>query len=179
TSHFDVGGIKEFSNNFEGFDYALTTPFRIIVGGALQIKKFALLSAEYEFADYKTARFANVRDDDYDYSIKNQQIKSSLHSANNLRLGAEFRLNKIYLRGGYSYYGRAWQAGELNDFLDYNAVSCGIGFREKNIGIDIGYTHMTNPMNYILYDTYSETAASDMTINRNIFSVTFGYKFGY
>ena len=179
TSHFDVGGIKEFSNNFEGFDYALTTPFRRIVGGALQIKKFALLSAEYEFADYKTARFANVRDDDYDYSIKNQQIKSSLHSANNLRLGAEFRLNKIYLRGGYSYYGRAWQAGELNDFLDYNAVSCGIGFREKNIGIDIGYTHMTNPMNYILYDTYSETAASDMTINRNIFSVTFGYKFGY
>lgn len=179
TSRFDIGGIKEFSNSFEGFDYALTTPFRIIVGGALQIKKIALISAEYEFADYKTARFSNVGDDDYDYSIKNQQIKSSLHSANNLRLGAEVRLNKLYLRGGYSYYGRAWQTGELNDNLEYNALSCGIGFREKNIAIDLGYTHMSNPMNYILYDTYNETAASDMAIDRNIFSVTFGYRFGY
>lgn len=179
TSRFTIGGIKEFSNKFEGFDYNLTTPFRVIVGGALQIKKIALLSAEYEFVDYKTIKFTNAGDDDYDYSFKNQQIKNSLHSANNLRLGAEVRLDKLYLRGGFSYYGRVWQTGELNYNLDYNAISSGIGFREKNISFDIGYTYMSNPMTYILYDTFSETAASDIGINRNIFNVTFSYSFGY
>ena len=40
------------------FQYALTTPFRVLAGVAVQIKKFALLSADYEFVDYSTARFS-------------------------------------------------------------------------------------------------------------------------
>ncbi|HOP58142.1 MAG TPA: hypothetical protein PLR52_01875 [Bacteroidales bacterium] len=179
TAHFDEGGLQEASNNILGFDYALTTPFRVMIGAAIQIKKLALVSAEYEFADYRAARFSTVGNDSYDYSLKNQQIKNSLKSSNNLRLGAELRLNKIYLRGGYSLYGRALQSEDINRELQYNSLSCGIGFREQNINIDLGYTNIYNPLNYILYDTYSETAISDMWVSRNIFSVTFGYKFGY
>ncbi|MBN2861721.1 MAG: hypothetical protein JXN62_01075, partial [Bacteroidales bacterium] len=168
----------EASNNAEGYNYALTTPFRVMAGAAFQINKIALLSAEYEFVDYRTARFSETGDD-YNYSIKNQEIKNSLRSGNNLRLGAEVRLNKLYLRGGYNLYGRAWKGSDLNDELDYNAVSFGLGFREQNLSIDFGFSRLTNPVNYILYDSGLETAVSDMSVNRNIFSVTFGYRFNY
>jgi len=179
SSYFsDVTLPYEASNSAQGFDYALTTPFRITLGAALQVKKIALLSAEYEYVDYRTARFSETGDN-YNYSIKNQEIKNSLKSGNNLRLGAEVRLNKIYLRGGYSLYGTAWKGQDLNDGLDYDAVSLGIGFREQNVSLDFGFSRLTNPVNYILYDSLLETAMSDMSVARNIFNVTFGYKFNY
>jgi len=179
SSYFsDVTLPYEASNSAQGFDYALTTPFRITLGAALQVKKIALISAEYEFVDYRTARFSETGDN-YNYSIKNQEIKNSLKSGSNLRFGAEVRLNKIYLRGGYSLYGTAWKEQDLNDELDYDAVSFGIGFREQNISLDFGFSRLTNPVNYILYDSYLETAMSDMSVARNIFNVTFGYRFNY
>jgi len=178
TYYSDVAVPYEASIDPVRFNYALTTPFRAMIGVALQVKKLALLSADYEFVDYRAARFSETGDD-YNYSIKNQEIKNSLESASNLRFGAEVRLSKIYLRGGYSFYGGPWKTGDINDELNYNSVSCGIGFREQNLSIDFGYTNMSNPYNYILYDALIETPMSDMNIRRNIFNVTFGYRFSY
>jgi hypothetical protein len=36
-----------------------------------------------------------------------------------------------------------------------------------------------NPQNYILYAAYNESPTSYNDITRNIFTVSFGYKFGY
>jgi hypothetical protein len=178
TSNFSDGGKYEASNSPFRYNYALTTPFRAMVGAAVQIKKLALVSLDYEFVDYSAAKFSETGDG-YDYNVKNSVIRRTLRSTSNLRLGAEFRLNKLYLRGGYSYYGKAWANDDLNDNLDYNSISFGAGFREQNVFIDFGYTGMMNPQQYIVYDSTVETLISGMDINRNIYSVTFGYKFGY
>ncbi len=178
SSHFSDGGNYIVTNLPVRFNYALTTPFRAMVGAAVQIKKLALVSLDYEFVDYSVARFSETGDE-YNYSIKNSVIRHTLRSTSNLRLGAEFRLNKLYLRGGYSYYGKEWENDDLNDNLDYNSISFGAGFREQNVFIDFGYTGMMNPHKYVLYDSTVETLISNMDINKNMFSVTFGYKFGY
>jgi hypothetical protein len=178
TSHFSDGGKYEATNSPFRYNYALTTPFRAMVGAAVQIKKLALVSLDYEFVDYSTAKFSETGDE-YNYSEKNSIIRNTLRSASNLRLGAEFRLKTFYLRGGYGYYGKAWKNDDLNRDLDYNSISFGAGFREQNVFIDFGYTGMMNPQKYILYDSTVETLISNMDINRNIYSVTFGYKFGY
>jgi hypothetical protein len=179
NSKFDDGGKYDWSNNPTRFSYALTTPFRVIGGVALQIKKIALVSADYEFVDYGTAKFSETGDG-YDYGDKNQAIKNTLGPVSNLRLGAEVRLNRIYLRGGYGYYGKAFkQSNDINHNLDYNSLSFGAGFREQNIFIDFGYTSLSNPQQYILYDSSVETAVADINTQRNLFAVTFGYKFGY
>ena len=52
-------------------------------------------------------------------------IKNTLKSAGNLRFGAEFRMDKLYLRGGYGYYGKAFKTGELNEDLDHSSISFG------------------------------------------------------
>lgn len=167
------------SNSPMWYKYTLTTPFRATLGAAFQLKKLGVLSAEYEFVDYSMARFSAVKNDDYDYAIKNDAIKQSLKSVSNLRLGAEARLGRVYFRGGYGYYGKAYQTGEINENVDYNSFSLGAGFREQSLYVDFGFTTISNPQKYILYSTATDTPTANMDINRKIFTVSFGYKFGY
>jgi hypothetical protein len=180
SSNFTDGNRYESSNDPMRFDYALTTPFRVLGGIAFQIQKFALLSADYEFVDYSMAKFDQTGDG-YNYSEKNSAINNSLKSASNFRVGGEFRFNKLYLRSGYSYYGKAFAQGEDNANQDYNSISGGIGFREKNFSIDFGYTHLSTSQIYYLYplDDSFEPAKANLSINQNMFSLTFGYKLAY
>ncbi|MGD0343089.1 MAG: hypothetical protein ABSA76_15420, partial [Bacteroidales bacterium] len=178
SSRFSDGGNYTASNDATRFSYGLTTPFRVLTGVALQVKKIALVSLDYEFIDYSAAKFFETGDG-YDYTDKNQEIRNSLGMSNNIRLGAEVRLSNIYLRGGYGYYGKAWKTGQDNENQAYNSLSCGIGFREKNIFADFGISTTTNKDKYILYTSSAGSAVSDINMTRNLFTLTFGYKFGY
>lgn len=182
TSSFTDGGKYEAYNDPMRFNYYLATPFRVLAGAAVQIKKFALLSADYEFVDYSAARFSQSGDG-YDYSEKNQAIRNSLKSASNIRVGGEFRLNSLYLRAGYGYYGKAFQNNpdEENANLDYNSVSFGIGYRAQNVSIDFAYTNYNYSQKTILYplDTSFEPAAANINTAKNMFTMTLAYKFGY
>lgn len=180
TSNFTDGGHYEFSNDPLRYSYALTTPFRALGGVAVQIKKIALLSADYEFVDYRIARFSETGDG-YDYSDKNESIKNTLKSASNIRLGGEIRINKLYLRTGYGYYGKAFQSGEDNENLDYSSISFGAGFREQNVSIDFAFTNYNYSQKNILYPLNNSFNPStvNLSTNKNLFTVTLGYKFGY
>lgn len=178
SSHFTGNESYEFENDGSRYNYALTTPFRVLGGVAVQIKKIALLSADYEFVDYSSARFSETGDN-YDYSAKNAEIKSTLKPASNFRLGGEIRLNKTYIRGGLGYYGKVFQTGEINENMDHTSISCGLGYREQNLNIDFGFVNIQNQQKYILYNTFTESALSNLSTGRNIFVVTVGYKFGY
>ena len=178
NSNFTGNEHYEYENEPTRYSYALTTPFRALAGVAVQIQKVALLSADYEFVDYTSARFSETGDN-YDYSEKNSAIKNTLKPTSNIRLGGEYRWNKVYFRGGYGYYGKVFQSGEVNDDMDYNSISFGLGFREENLNVDFGYTNIKNPQRYILYNTAEETALANLSTGRNLFTVTVGYKFGY
>jgi hypothetical protein len=180
SSNFSDGGHYEYSNNPNRYEYGLTTPFRFLAGAAVQIKKVALLSVDYEFADYSSASFHQTGDG-YDYNEKNMNIKSSLKSVNNFRAGGEYRLGNIYFRAGYGYYGKAFKQGEDNENLDYTSFSFGTGFRERNISIDFGYTHNSYSQKYYLYplDSSYDPALANLDSTQNMFTLTFGYRFGY
>jgi hypothetical protein len=179
SSYFSYSAVPyESSNDPLRYNYALTTPFRALAGAALQIKKLALLSLDYEFVDYSTAKFSETGDN-FDYTAKNKDIKKDLKSVSNIRMGAEFRLNKLYLRGGYGLYGKAWKEGIINEDLLYHSISFGLGLREQNISVDLGYSTIINSERYTLYDANIETVVSNMDLKRNMFTVSVGYKFGY
>ncbi len=179
SSKFTDGEHYEYSNDPLRFEYALTTPMRFLGGVAIQIKKVAILSADYEFVNYATARFENSGDG-YNYSEKNRSIENSLQSASNFRVGGEYRMGKVYFRGGYGYYGKAFKPGEDNEDLDYSSFSGGTGFRERNFYIDFAYTNFRYSKTYILYplDSSYKPAISDISTVNNMFALTFGFKFG-
>jgi len=180
TSNFTNGGHHEYSIETSRYNYALSTPFRALAGVAVQIKKFALISADYELVDYSIAKFSETGDG-YDYSEKNLNIKNSLKSTSNIRLGGEFRINKLYLRTGYGYYGKAFKPGEDNENLDYSSISFGAGFREQNVSIDFAYTNYKYSQVNFLYplDSSFDPATVNLSTIKNMFTVSLGYKFGY
>lgn len=179
TSQFTDGAKYESLNDASRYNYALATPFRFLAGLGVQVQKHALLSVDYEYVDYASAKFSETGDG-YDYSLKNSEIKNSLKAASNLRLGGEFRFNSLYLRGGYGLYGKPFAAGEDNADLNYNAISVGAGFREQRVSIDFGFTNLKYSQKYFLYptDLGVSPAQANLTNARNIFTLTLGYKFG-
>ncbi len=180
SSHFTDGGQYESKIDPTRFNYYLTTPFRVLTGVAVQIKKIALISADYEFVDYGSARFAQSGDE-YDYSEDNLAIKNTLKSTGNIRVGAEIRLNSLYLRTGYGYYGKAFKSGEENAGLDYNSLSFGIGYRQQNVSIDFAYTNYKYSQTNFLYPLNSNfsPAVASLNTTKNMFTMTLAYKFGY
>lgn len=178
VSHFTDGAKYEASNTPLRFNYALATPTRLLAGVAVQIQKIAMLSADYEFVDYSNARFSQTGDG-YDYSLKNSEIKNSLQSASNIRLGGEVRLSKLYLRAGYGLYGKPFRSGEDNASLNYNTMSFGAGFREQNVSIDFAFSNLKYTQKYFLFPVSSgNSSLSDLNTSKNIFTITLGYKFG-
>lgn len=184
SSNFTDGYHYEAKNDPERYNYALTTPFRALAGLAYQFGKSALLSVDYEFVDYSTARFSQTGDN-YNYSEKNRKIKDDLKPTGNIRIGGEVRKDKLYLRGGFGYYGKPFNQGEprqVNRDMDHRSLSIGLGFREQNLNLDFGYTNLKTNQNYILFDPLVPTispALASLTGNRNIFTFTLGFKFGY
>jgi hypothetical protein len=180
SSNFTDGSRYEYYNDPLRYNYALATPFRVLAGVAVQVKKIALISADYEFVDYGMARFSQTGDG-YDYYEKNLQIKNSLNSTNNFRIGGELRLNKLYLRSGYGYYGKVFRPEEDNADLVYNSLSFGAGFREQNLSIDFAYTNFKYSQTNLLYPLDNSFNPATVSLNtvQNLFTITFGYKFGF
>lgn len=181
SSHFDtkVDNIDqyEYTNNPMKYKYTLTTPFRANAGVALQIQKRAIISADYEYVDYSMTHFSNAIDKQ-NFSNENSDIREMYKSASNLRLGAELRLSNIYLRGGYSYYGKAFQKDTDSKDLDYNSLSFGIGFRQQNFYLDLACTALSSKRLYYMYSDQGYLDPATIKTMRNTFTATFGYKFG-
>lgn len=179
SSKFTDGQNYHAFNDPLRFNYALNTPFRLLTGIGVQIKKIALISADYEFVDYSSAYFFQTGDG-YNYSDKNNEIRASLRSTGNFRLGGELRLNKLYLRSGYGYYGKVFKPEEDNANLDYRTISGGVGFREKNISVDFSYVNYQSSQKNYLYQLESSVRPAEYNLNtmKNMFSLTLSYKFG-
>lgn len=174
----DSEGNYSYSYEFGPYrnNYTLTTPLRAMLGVSVQLKKLGVLSADYEFVDYRMARLSNGVEN-YNYFDENKSIKESLKAASNLRLGAEFRITKLYLRAGYGYYGSAFKKGESNQDLNYNTISFGLGFRQENFFFDMGLTNLSYTQNTYLYYDPGYLEAASIKNSKSTFTTTLGFKF--
>lgn len=125
------------------FNYRINNPWRA-VGSAGTIYKLGqivgFLNGDIEFVDYTTASYkgiSNVTDvEEIKYTREvNEQILTKLGSATNIRLGTELAYQNLRLRLGYSWEQSAFNA---DDFYN-NKFSFGIGFREDDFFIDLGF----------------------------------------
>jgi hypothetical protein len=178
STKFTDGESYKANNEDMRFNFALRTPLRVLTGVAVQIQKFAILSVDYEYLDYGSALFSQTGDG-YNYGDKNRDIKNALTTASNIRVGGELRLNNLYLRSGYGYYGKPFKANETNANLDYRTISGGIGFRARNVSFDFAYVNYKSIQYNYLYQLPSNfnTAGYDLTTEKNTFTLTLGVKF--
>ena len=90
------------------FEYELTTPLKAIASISANINKNILISADYELIDYSTSELNvdNLRNDDGSeiFAIENNTIKDTYQKSENIRLGAEYKMNPFSLRVGHLFY---------------------------------------------------------------------------
>ncbi|MEE4116931.1 MAG: hypothetical protein V2I37_12220 [Marinilabiliaceae bacterium] len=175
TGSYDNGDYYESQNDAFRFSYTLTTPLRVTTGAALQLGKKGIVSADYEFVDYKMARYSRASDD-YNYYRENQDIREIFDVAHNLRFGAEYRLtSSFYLRGGYALYGSGFARGEDNEDNVHSVLSGGIGIRQSNFYFDLSYAVRSNNSDYFMYSSPDLDPAS-ISYKRNMLSATLGIR---
>lgn len=155
------------------FEYKLRSPWRLIGSLALVIKKHGFITAEVEAVDYAGAE---LRFDGYDSQERetNNEIAKTLTTATNMRVGGELAVDIFRFRAGIGLL--------QSPFIDENTVnssySLGVGIREENFFIDLGYRRYNYKESYTPYLTsVSEQQIVDRDIANNRFLLTLGFKF--
>jgi hypothetical protein len=169
------------------YDYDIETPLRATLSGAFVIAKKGLLSIDYEFVNYGSAKLRRGGDG-YNFASENQDITEAYRSVGNVRIGGELRVsNTVSLRAGYELYpsaynSQAFGATQPNAEANMNTYSAGLGYRQGNFYFDLAYRY-TDLTNYdALYPApvsnaypQPEMAAFNTTKNKVLF--TFGFRF--
>ncbi len=169
-SFWDDGTVLNTESPKGKFDYSLTTPMRVIGSIAFIFGKAGLISADYEYADYAEAK---LRSDDYGFVDENQAIRDKYTAQHNIKIGTEWRLDPITVRGGYAVYGTPFKSG-INDGKR-SSVSFGLGLRQRNFFIDLAYVYTHETEDYYLYSSnYVNPAENNITSGN--FLITFGFK---
>jgi len=176
SSRFDAG--QHYSSDASGsFDYTLTTPFKAIGSLAFILGNQGLLSFDYEFTDPSDAR---IDANHFSFADVNSAIRTKYIPVNTFHAGAEWRIDDYSLRGGYVYSSSPMNSRfrvSGNDFSK-NSICAGIGVRDKNLSIDLGYVYALSNQYFQPYLLSSESVPGVyQKVKNNNFTLTFGIKF--
>lgn len=130
-----------FINNFR-----LNTPLRLGGGATFFLGKNGFISADVDWVDYSAAR---INSNSFNEGPDNQAIQSLYTSTINYRIGAEGRINKFYIRGGYAHFGDPF----ADNFIDRSTtqISGGLGVRLNSFNIDFA---LVSQQSSALYQSY-------------------------
>ena len=152
------------------YDYGLYSPFKMINSLAFIIKKKGVISIDYEYLDYGTAK---ITSDFYNYTETNKNVKNYYKSASNLKIGGEFRIHpQLSLRAGYALYESPF-ANNLND-ASKEYLTLGLGLKVKQYFFDLAHISSLSKEDLYIYDGAS-TASIESKNNQLLLSA--GFKF--
>ncbi len=161
------------------FTYNLRTPLKASLGGSYIIAGTALLSADVDFIDYASTKFSS-NNNNGEYTIfndNNTTVRKNFTSAVNYRVGLEYKIDAISLRGGYALNGSPYKTDESGLF-DAKVYSGGLGYRTSKYTIDLAYQRLenTNTVSPYTLNNGTEPLASTVNSKNNVF-LTFGVRF--
>ncbi|MFC2098413.1 OmpP1/FadL family transporter [Bacteroidota bacterium] len=174
-SIFDNGDEYYLDSPTNEFDYWLRTPWKAIGSVAVQLGRVAIISADYEYMDYRKMNMDSRNTDD-DLLDQNDRIQEIYSAAHNIRAGAELHLGPMYLRGGASYYDSPFRKTEANGDSYSITLNGGLGFRSNNVFFDLAYAHRLNEYKYWLY-VPEDVNGANISTNNNQIAATLGFRF--
>lgn len=173
-------------------DYELTTPWKFNVSAGYTIGTAVALGAEYEYADYSTAKLKNGDgyEDDYMYT-QNHYIKEDLKGVHTLRLGVEAKpIPELSLRAGYNYSSAVYNKDAYKELSPYttrtdtqyansrakNTFSVGFGYKLSNFYADVAYMYSMQKADFYSFDDVSLPATKAKDEKSRVL-LTLGVKF--
>lgn len=176
NSTFDNGQGYEYEA--EGvYEYEFFSPFKVGAGMAVILRKQLLITADYEYTDYREMNFTGNGDPFFNV---NSGIQSRFAARGNVKGGLEWRLGKVYVRGGYGWYGSPMNSGlavKGADFSKQNYTG-GLGIRDEHYFLDITYSLIQTKQFYRPYSLTGQLVpGAREKIDAHELMVTFGVRF--
>lgn len=149
------------------WDYELISPFRANFGIAYTFGSVAILSADYELANYSRARLGSVDDDYYSnntsFGYANQDIREFLGRSDAFRVGFELKPTpQLAIRAGYNYT----TSGIKNDKAAQTLASFGFGYASTgSFYVDGALRFRFQPQEYLIpYYYYTQAEGREFYV---------------
>lgn len=167
---------KFVQDTAQAFNYTLFTPYKAIGSATILFNQYGFLTADVEYVDYASMKYSFGSGYETQSTSMNQTIQNTYKSAMNVRVGAEAKLQDVYLRAGFAYYGSPYKSTTINS--DKTQLSAGIGYRTKTWFIDGAFVNSQQTVSEKPYVLNALTDVTDATIknNRSQFLFTLGWK---
>lgn len=152
-------------------DYKLQTPSKYTGSMAYIFGKKGLISFDYTVKDYSNTQF-KPKNQEY-YNTLNTTMSNELKSASEFRLGAEYRIKQISLRGGYRFEESPYKNGKTMG--DLNGYSAGLGYSFGDSRIDLAYSYAQREYYQSLLSRNTDAAKINSKNNNVTLSYTFNF----
>jgi len=159
-------------NDVNIFDYQIKTPGKLIGSIAAVFGKNGLLSFDYGYQDMSKAELRPASDTAF--ANENAFISEALGAVSTFRVGGEYRIKRISLRGGYRYEQSPYADGNI--IGDLNGISGGVGVNFGGSRLDLSVNRTEQDVLQYFFDTGINTPALLSQINTN---VTIGYTMNF
>ncbi len=154
------------------YDYRFNSPFRAVGSLAFIFGQYGLISADYEYVDYREARFRAVG---YSFIDQNNTIRDKYQAVGNIRVGSEIKLNPFSIRFGYALYASPFKDKSL--MSDQQFFTGGFGYRQDGFFADISYMRSMYNEKYYIYNSSFNPTASANKLTSGTITATLGVKF--
>lgn len=171
----DIGFIDfNIINLFER--YTIKTPAKLTGSVALVFGKDGLISFDYDYQDMAQAELRPTSDPSF--ASENQFIASELGGVSTYRIGGEYRIDRVSLRGGYRFQESPFTDGGINSggIGELTAYSGGIGYNFGASRLDLAFSRTEQDVNQQLFSFGLTNAATVNQVNTN---VTLGYTINF
>ncbi|MWB95995.1 transporter [Flavobacterium sp. GA093] len=123
--------------------YTLQTPGKVTFSGAYVFGKSGLISIDYAIKDYSNSKFKPSNQDSF--RKLNNEISNELTSNGELRIGGEYKIKQLSLRGGYRFEGSPYKNGTtIGDLTSYSG---GLGYNFGSTKLDLAYSYAERKSN--------------------------------
>ncbi len=134
------------------FEYELKTPSKLTGSIAYVFGEKGLISMDYDYKDYSSIKISPTSE----FTNENDFIDTQLSGISSLKIGAEYRLNKLSFRGGFNIEESIYKNILSRNTDATKGYSLGLGMKLfNNSKLDFSYT------NTFSRDTYFYLNAAD------------------
>ena len=151
VTNIDFGVVNFFER------YTIRTPAKFTGSAAIVFGQQGLISFDYDYQDFSKAELRPTSDPNF--ASENDLIASELGAVSTFRLGGEYRIEQVSLRGGYR-----WQQSPFADYDfwgDQQTYSAGIGYTWGPNRLDLAFSRTEQEVDEVLYDGAIENARLD------------------
>lgn len=153
----DIGDYYYIDRDVLAYLNDLTTSHKFTGSAALVIGTNGLISADYTYTDYSSAKFKPTDS----FIGENDFISHAMKGTSTFKVGGEMRLQDFSLRAGYRYEQTPFEEIQLinvdetyQPFGDLSGFSIGAGYNFNDFYIDAAYSFYQRDRNYLIAGNY-------------------------